>query len=874
MVKYFNILIILFFTMFGWVACSDDSVQAPEAEPYSPGTITLSFQNSVMSRSDDSDNSENLIDNLVIGLYPLSASEDDPATIWKTPSELNGNKNKTITLQLSDDMVKTLFGENPDGKKCRIYALANVKDLEDIEVPEYASISQMKQLIIKSHFKTTKVQSSFVMAGGNDEVEYTAPASSSEKGHASGMVNLTRTAAKIKLNIKLPEKIEIKNEKEEVVETWRPVPNTENGIRVLLNNGVQEAYSVTPEYDEEVDKWKPTNTQAYYDSDLTKNSVRTLKKGSGNYPYTMDVPFYTYPNSWTESVEETHKTTMTLLVPWQKEGESSWNTFYYQVPVTQSEVTFLSSNHYYTVNLEVGILGSLVPDTPLEVDNVSYQIVDWGSKEVDVPIHDYRYLVVNPNVYTFNNEVNMPIPYYTSHPVEITNITISYQRFNFVSDPKNPEVGRVVTFTIDQEQITTTNEKNPNEPICSSSLSKTADQEYVNIYHPLNLWTPYDKNGNLVHLSGHNKDYNELDFNDEIKITADSIKYYEPIEDDAFSMYTITFTLRHIDKPEYQENVVIYQYPAMYIEADRNPASKCEGNVFVNGYTHNTEQLNNSNYSITGATESPSYGTLKGIGEDHEANNNNPNMYIINVTSLSNNDSFKVREGEEVTEYHYIIGDPRSKVIKNALNTSYINSNQPELGWRNLAISASTAEASANRCASANALYDGKGRTSRRLLYYYNTIEDGSVLNMIAPQFRIASSWGTTGRITRPFARYRAALYQENAFPAGRWRIPTLAEFSYINKLSEEAKIPQLFTSGVPYWTSEGLYMAKDGEVIRYDLLAPDDDKVHGEKQGRYSAVRAVYDEWYWSEYPQYSITPDANGNYTYTLGDVPRGAQ
>ncbi|MDE5886697.1 MAG: hypothetical protein K2H46_03815 [Muribaculaceae bacterium] len=835
MLKHIFRSLLTIFLISNCVACSDTVEVISTPVPESPGSITLIFNNSIGNRSNASDNSEKLIDNLYIGLYPLDASDTDKATAWASFTYLEASQSKVVTMQLNDAVSKTLF-EDKDGKECRIFAVANVP--EGIDVPQYASIETMKSISVKSDFATGDAQTSFIMTGGNDNVKYSAPAVQGQKGKATGMVNLKRTAAKVRLNVTVPETIEIKDEEGNVKETWHP-RKTEDKIvmNVALMNGVYEATVVADE--------KPVNDGAYFDSDLSTLSLSGEK-------YLLDVPFYTYPNSWTESINETRKTILNLTVPWYKDGgdSNSTTTFYYQVPLTPAEVTKLESNHSYIVDLTVGMLGSLVPDTPVTVENVSYQIVDWGEEEIEVPIDDSRYLVVNPNVYTFNNETNMSIPYYTSHPVEIVDVKIQYQRFNFVSDPNNPFVGEVVTFTIDENQIETTNNLYKDMPLCSSSLSETSGQKYLNVYHPLNLWTPYDKDGKEVHLAGHNMIYDNLDkLEAERKITEDSISYYKPITEDAFSMYTITCTVRHIDRPEYKEDIIIYQYPAIYIEADRNPASQPNGNVFVNSFT---DRASNSSGGV--------YGSIYGLKEteDIPVHNKNPNMYIINITSLSENNTFTVKDEstEVITTYDYVINDPRAKFCTNGLS----GSTSDPTDNRALATRTSNQSAAGSWCKSATSLYPG---TNRTLQYYYPTLEDGSVMNVIAPRFRVASSWGVTVGIYRTYARRRAALYQENAYPSGRWRVPTLAEFCYINKLSNEGKIPILFTPNVSYWTSEGLYRGTEkGEIIR------DAD------QKKQQAIRAVYDEWYWSQYPQYSITPNSNGEYSYTLGDVPRGVQ
>lgn len=834
--------------------CSDSIDMPSVPEPDSPGSITISFNNSNMTRSDDSNKSEVLIDNLTIALCPIGAEETAIPVAWASYEYLEAYTTKQVTMQLSDAMATALFN-NTDGAKCRIFALANLP--EGVTIEPFTPIATMKAMVFDSPFdEGTGLQTSFIMTGDNNEITYSAPASQAQKGKAAGTVALTRAAAKIILNVAVPTEIEVTDENGNVVETWEPQLN-ENSLNVSLINGVNKATAVPadkPLTDDEDDPY-------YYNSNL-----RSLKSGVGtneSYPYSLEVPFYTYPNYWTESAEETRKTTMTLIVPWHKKGDTagSFTSFYYQVPIIPAEKSFLQSNYAYTVNLTVGMLGSLVPDTPVTVRDVSYQIVNWSEWGVDVPIDDYRYLVVNPNEYTFNNETNMAIPYYTSHPVELTDITIEYERFNFVSDESNPDIGRVVTFTINEAKINATNEKYPDQNIFSYNLSNVAGQTYLNIYHPLNLWNAYGVFNGVekeILLYGHNKTYSDLAaLNQEAQIVNDSIAYYKPIEEPAFSKYKITCTLRHIDKPEYNEQITIYQYPAIYIEADRNPATEAQGNIFVNGFSNVsgaynyygafTQQVNNQGIC---------YGDTRGL---RTGLNKNPNMYIINITSLSEDITFTVKdEATEAEEtYNYVIGDPRSKFCTNQFNTNY----RIGTGWSNQNTGPSNqGAAQAPYCRVSDALYGGP---QRRLTYYYITLEDGTVKNMIAPRIRVASSWGVTGGIDRVCARYRCALYQENAYPAGRWRIPTLAEFCYINKLSNENKIPHLYTPDAYYWTSEGVYKGtSDGQILRRA----------NQNTTRY--VRAVYDEWYWSEYPQYQISPDADGKFTYWLGDVPRGAQ
>ncbi len=131
----------------------------------------------------------------------------------------------------------------------------------------------------------------------------------------------------------------------------------------------------------------------------------------------------------------------------------------------------------------------------------------------------------------------------------------------------------------------------------------------------------------------------------------------------------------------------------------------------------------------------------------------------------------------------------------------------------------------------------------------------------VAPKLRVASSYGKSlGAINRTNARRRIATYQEMGYPAGRWRLPTSGELQFIVKLSQDGKIPVVFNSGSTYWTAQGACTINRNGSLTLST---------GNRTTCF--VRGVYDEWYWEQYPQYSISPMGT-NYTYTLGDVPRG--
>lgn len=844
--RYYKIL--LFLVMGILVAgCAEDMPDVPvRLLPDAPGTVTIRFDCSGMTRSAASDDSETRISNLLIGLYVSGPEEDvEPVAVKDVQAKelvTDEEGRVTVTMRLTDEMVEELFGgKNVSSGQCRIYALANRSTGEGAaELSENPTIAQMKALSVTSpSFKTQKVQPSFVMVGGGT-VTYQGPTGPEIYGKASGTVLLSRAAAKIRLNVSLPKQIEVTTEDAEgnaITEKWEPVTN--ESMRVLLNNGVQTAvaYPVNPSGQP---YWRPSDSEAYYNSELSGNpgTYRELtKSGSGDYPYTMDVPFYTYPNAWEEL--ETSQTTLTLMVTWQKVGtNNSWQTYYYQVPVTPNDIQHIAPNYSYTVNLEVGMLGSSVPQTSQVVEGVSYQIVNWQTENVDVDINDYRYLVVNPNVISVQNENTVNIPYYSSHEIVVEDITMTFQRFNFFSDGN----GDVVNIVVPQE-ILDRSVEGTQKMVSYEKLTSSTNQKSLRITHPMVMWTPVDGRNTEVALTGQRKpnDYNKMSEAQKETYMSDFVSGYinkfAPPTDAAnavpFSSYTFKITIRHEDNPNYKEDIVVTQYPGMYIEADRNLGEGTSGNVYVNNYT------NNSNGD---------YGGVHGLA----ASNKNPNMYVIMISQLG-------------LTSDYIIGDPRMEHTNNNLSTN-----------NSAALQTATTDGAVATWGSnvTTFLYGTTGTTRRRLQYYYptNESEDNQYKMRVAPKIRVASSYGVTNALGRTNMRKRIATYQEVNKPAGRWRLPTYGELLFIVQLSSTGKIPMLFNhypdsgnaaSSCYYWTAQGLYRVNSNGTL---TKVPDTGT---------GGAKGIYDEWYWEQFPApYSVlTPNNNGTYTYTLGDIPRGA-
>jgi hypothetical protein len=225
------------------------------------------------------------------------------------------------------------------------------------------------------------------------------------------------------------------------------------------------------------------------------------------------------------------------------------------------------------------------------------------------------------------------------------------------------------------------------------------------------------------------------------------------------------------------------------------------------------------------------------------ASNKNTNMYIIETSVLP----------KEGNLSDYVLGDPRAANVfnLNGAKTSFTE-NSTEASW-----SVTAKQWSGN---------------DRKLLYYYPVGRDASYNTFIAPRIRIASSFGATQPMTYFDAFRRCASYQEDGYPAGRWRVPTKAEIEYIARLNSDGKIPLLLGSdsgSTPYWCNSGYMTVEKGKTPSYTQSTTNTNR-YGQTVSTY--VRCVYDDWYWGESDRVRLSDASVSSLnTFTWGDQTR---
>ncbi|MBQ7787779.1 MAG: hypothetical protein IJ378_06425 [Alistipes sp.] len=467
-----------------------------------------------------------------------------------------------------------------------------------------------------------------------------------------------------------------------------------------------------------------------------------IDPGRGFTNGVQTTPFYSYSSMWKAGDDD--EATLKLMIPWGVSADgttapSTYLNYIYEVPVNDLGKSIVR-NKYYKITLNVGVLGSL-DEKPVTL-NPSYVVLDWGTGEVDVELSRPKYLVVDENSVVMNNINSYSVGYQSSDAISVAITKIEYP---------NLMTGDTTTAYNNTTGTTSTN---------GFTVSK---------------------NDNVVTL-------NHVLDNDR----TDGVYDYFP--------YTVTVVVKNTVSG-FSETIVFKQYPAIYVEADKNTD-------YDDGSSWQNDKNDNKGYTSVN-NGSTSYGNNDGL----TGTNKNWSMYTITVSALDSDE--------------FIIGDPRSTSIINPTGST-----------------------------TAPALYDGA--RNRQLKYYYPT--EPASDKIIAPKFRIASSYGVTSAISYDNAQKRCAFYQEDGYPAGRWRMPTPAEIKYMIQFANEGKITVLLSADTYYWSgyNKTAYRYNEGSETITGSTNPNEGY-----NGR-AYVRCVYDEWYWGSEKACDIE-------TFTWGDALR---
>lgn len=608
-----------------------------------------------------------------------------------------------------------------------------------------------------------------------------------------------------------------------VTETWTPILN-ENNVRIYLCNADNTAVLGAPD------------AETYsYNTPSRFNYAPVIVSPESATPYTINSPeFYSYPMTWEKG--ESTEPFVKLIIPWKMEqttqvGDadpvitySTERELYYKVMFPE---TVINSNNHYQFTINVSLLGSEFADPTVTIPSQA-QVLPWSSNnKVNPVISDAKYLSLE------KAEVNKTFTQtvYEGNPTDFetiytTGTTVGFAASDIVSIElfnvyqKNLSTGDTEYFvqngTVNNSEITTYNSRNAN-PKKSTETTLTSeiingwvkvdnDLKVIELYHVLN--------GDIT-----SKNLDVTPYTYEVKVHLGANNTIPTYNDDSYTKY-----------------IKIIQYPQVYVEEKANSVAGTYGGVFVNGSQETTTRWRYNNYNYRWSTRRWAYiyeeaGGYYNLGGVHglTGDNTNKNMYVITV-SVSD---------------EYIIGDPRSTTEMAAVNIYQGTSENLEditySLWQNGYSTYATGD-------------------ENKLSHYHAANGADEFKKMIAPKIRIASSYGvcTTGR-SEDEAVYRCASYQEDGYPAGRWRVPTLAEVQFISTLSTLGRIPYLFGLNSTTTSRDSYYRTASGWVhvnnSTGDVTNNSGETVKGPIAEEWTSntpttgvSRCVYDEWFWGD--------------------------
>ena len=491
----------------------------------------------------------------------------------------------------------------------------------------------------------------------------------------------------------------------------------------------------------------------------------------------VHIPFYSYPHTWLAYTETSQ------LVQSEKQ---TYLTFRIPWTCTKNGVQ-LSTNYYYRVPVTNEIIsGSDGKGYRSLKSNTLYKIkmnvgvlgsIDPGQVTPDV---DLKYEISDWKSVDISADVNK----YNYLELETNYVEMNNESRADIGVTSSSDVtAKVVKITYPdysgttiKPAVTMTEPVKPNREDFTGLLDEYRYQQALKRYES-DLKT-WNNQSNFVTVYGQ------------------SITFEHAVSADVYVPYT--YTIEVTNKDGQKQELTITQYPPIYITGEYN--SNGSSNRFVYRETTNETWVGGWDAFYTVVDDNN-----KSLGGAHDpgdgsSSNNNKNQYTIHVTQLDAGDESK-----------YIIGDPRNPTpTKLSSLEKYGTTSQKGL----------------------QSYLKTRGETGTEREYD----------RMIAPVFKIASSWGvvTSGSINYVQAQKRCASYQENGYPAGRWRIPTEGEIEFIVSLSNMGYIPKLF-GGDYYASSKRYYIGGDeGTEGKFGGTA-------GSNNGNRS-VRCVYDVWYWGD--------------------------
>lgn len=888
----------------------DNNLDGPES---GAGYLTLDFSLTPGTRVEEapSENSEDKISHIDLFFYDSEASEGEDAKFYMSKDE------NITSVSVSITALADIFTAN----KCRVIAVTNgsssIANLrKDKPLP---TIEELKGVtVVADNFRSATAPANFVMTNFDQREESaTIPGPtiswSSDKTTGTGAtINLKRVAAKIRVALDVVGAIwQDKDGNTKVVEDgetpqdgyykWTP---DLTDMRLFIRNGVKKArldgkltetasdgtvndlltlgqgdyYSIVTKGVQSKDDTMSDYPLAHVFGNHGDSYFTDKVKEDKNYPYFNDIPYYSYPNAWSESMLETTQTTLTIVVPWVKKDVSGttleYRPSYYTVPVNKG--TTIESNKYYYLRLHIGMMGSVTPEQPMPVD-MECDVANWGdARSTDVDIRPIRYLVFNDTEFEMNNTNEIVIHFSSTHECTIVDSEFEGRFYNFYENSNGKESAMIFNNNTDFYINGNTNGNGGTNNGKAKGAGKLYDYEIDNqnktitfSHHFFDIWHIIYSTRSTVDPDGRNE-YTVSRFTKRNSL-EENTTYHR-----LYSRFEVKIKVRHntgdqFSDANFEEEITITIYPAIsvnteYVTTGSRYSWEYYGWIYVNGYSKdNTGNLGDAGHDAAGSGDVACLTTLTvtQLNEDEKANwvIDDPRTYYIN-NDLSGENNLTDTANKLTVGGDIFDGSQSNR-------SSRDNYSGVRTMWQYFPDVEDVKWAGNTWIAKDDIVTALKKRT---LSYYYPASEDEiTKRNVIAPKIVVASYHGYSDYMKREPARRRCATYQQYGYPAGRWRLPTLSEINIIKAhLQKKNIIRDIFyqtnnTTGTDRvgsnWCNVGVTKTGETSFMRTD-----------------SYVRCVYDLWYWEKVDAKGIstaripeeTDRENWKY-FTWGDRPK---
>lgn len=716
-------------------------------------------------------------------------SDNDNAPLVKYYPGIRDNGHVYVPTSVGE--IRTIFGSQTPGSTCYVLCIANYKVGVANKYEGKTTLGEIKDLAIPTADWSVFPQTSFVMTGGAQLslIKANAPTP------ARGTINLQRIASRLTFTLSVADQVEVPSSDGSNNIIWTPGINA---MTVYLVYAMKEAtLSGNPVAVPSNAKSSEGTAKLYeYAPRLLANTGESVTRMRNNesvevplYQVTDGHPFYTYPVEWTTgTVTEPY---LKLIIPWSANGRTKY--YYYKIPLPNtrddgSSLFAMERNNWYHIQIDVQVLGGEA-DQPTEITPY-YAVADW-SGALSTTTETTGAGDIIPAEVTGARYLNIPVTEYVMYNSEELTIPI-----NSSHDIEIVGFSVKSNGTVYQDKNTTPApyigvDPRIYNPFTSSLLENPTNFDAENGLSWVGTVKAVKPNYSQVNPTATQIDasswFTTVSRTDIVIHHDLNMNMSQPGYDVA--PYTLRFRVRHHDdayRNAYYSDITVEQRPAIIIEPQRNSD---EGEIIRNGHTAEDGYV-----FVNTERQWPNYNSNRG--------NTNFNMYVITTSVLPT-------DGSSLASYY--LGDPRSKTY-----TSYAGSGD--------AI--------------------GVEGGTRTLTWYYPANDDVVYDNYIAPSFRIASSFGASSTMTRQNAINRCARYQEDGYPAGRWRLPTVAEIKYMAQLTKDGLIPRLLGNTTnnntsSYWCNSGYVSVANGT----NTANPQENH---STSGEWN-VRCVYDEWFWS---------------------------